>query len=402
VDVCEACGERNPAGSAFCVYCGVYLGWDQRDGDDQSAAPTATNAAQTTATAPPATGPASAGGGPYAGGQPGAGGYPGQAPASPGGQPGAYPGGYQGQPPQPAQPYGAPPGGSPYDVTAPQPTIPQPAVGPPVPPGQAPCPSCGNPNPTSRRFCGKCGQALRPGTGTAGVFQRQQHKRSWWQRFRDPVDRKARRDYRRSLPPLYRWRRVLILLVSLLGVTGLLYALGRDPIGWVKDKWYEVRGTFVAVDTIGFQADPAASVVRGYTPGALGTPEPDDAWATFWDPGRRTATAGCDGRLAATGKVRLNFAEPTRVRRLEVVAGLPASNQNRPFLYRPKRMYVIYEGGCSTIDLRDTADVQKIDIDTTSAVGAITLAIGDAYPARPDAPRPQVALTTVTPLARPN
>src|SRR4029453_18451260 len=87
VDVCEACGERNPAGSAFCVYCGVYLGWDQRDGDDQSAAPTATNAAQAAATAPPATGPGSAGSGPYAGGRPDAGGYPGPGAASPGGHP---------------------------------------------------------------------------------------------------------------------------------------------------------------------------------------------------------------------------------------------------------------------------------------------------------------------------
>jgi hypothetical protein len=97
----------------------------------------------------------------------------------------------------------------------------------------------------------------------------------------------------------------------------------------------------------------------------------------------------------------VNFAEPTRVRRLEIVAGLPANNQNRPFVYRPKRMYAMYEGGCSTIDLSDTADVQKIDIDTTTAVAAITIAIGDAYPARPDAPRPQVALTTLTALARP-
>ena len=27
-DQCSACGERNPAGSAFCVFCGTYLGWE--------------------------------------------------------------------------------------------------------------------------------------------------------------------------------------------------------------------------------------------------------------------------------------------------------------------------------------------------------------------------------------
>lgn len=387
MDVCEACGERNPAGSAFCVYCGVYLGWDQReDGEQSNAAPTAAPTA-----APAGTGQSPAGAGPYAAGS-------GQAPptyptASPGGQAGNS----QAQPGQSYERVEV----SPYEVTAPQPTVPLPGVQP-IPAGQAPCPSCGNPNPTTRRFCGKCGQALRPGTGTAGVYRRQQQKKSWWQRFRDPVDRKARRDYRHSLPPLYRYRRVLVVLVALLAITGLLYALGRNPVGWVKDRYYAVRGTFVAVQTTGYQADPPASVVRGYSAAALGTPEPDDAWATLWTPQGRTPTPGCDGRLAAPGKVRVNFAEPTRVRRLEIVAGLPATNQNRPFVYRPKRVYVMYEGGCSTIDLRDTADVQKVDVDTTTAVGAITIAIGDAYPARPDAPRPQVAMTTLTALARPS
>src|SRR4029453_6234687 len=149
VDVCEACGERNPAGSAFCVYCGVYLGWDQREGEEQSAPNAAPTAPPTAASAGTGQTPAS--------GQPGAGqappAYPGsQGPAYTGGQQGAYSAGNQAQPAGHAY---EPAGVSPYDVTAPQPTVPLPGVQP-IPPGQTPCPSCGNPNPTSRRFCGKC------------------------------------------------------------------------------------------------------------------------------------------------------------------------------------------------------------------------------------------------------
>src|SRR5579885_2588266 len=36
-DVCSECGERNPPNSAFCVFCGHYLGWDERDSPDDEA-----------------------------------------------------------------------------------------------------------------------------------------------------------------------------------------------------------------------------------------------------------------------------------------------------------------------------------------------------------------------------
>src|SRR5699024_7697642 len=31
-DVCTGCGEPNPPGTQFCLFCGIYLGWEERDG----------------------------------------------------------------------------------------------------------------------------------------------------------------------------------------------------------------------------------------------------------------------------------------------------------------------------------------------------------------------------------
>lgn len=351
MDVCEACGERNPAGSAFCVYCGVYLGWDERDEETEAGRPQ-----PVAGTAAPATAPAAA-----------------SAPA----------------PEAVAQ----------RTVAEPQaPTTPIPVI----PAGHGACPACGHPNPAARRFCGRCGHALRPGVGGAIAVPRPPQRRSWWQRFRDPVDRKARRDYRRSLPPLYRWRRVLIVALGICLAIGGSYALGRDPVSWAKDRWYDVRGALVVVDGIGFQAVPEASTANGYNPAALGSPESDDAWATAWSPQAVVPAKACNGQRAAAGTVRLALPQPARIRRLEIVSGLPKDDNNRPFLFRPSRLYVMYgDGRCTPLDLKDDSGVQTFDLDTGEPVSTLTLAVAAAYPARGDARQDLVALSGVTVYTRP-
>jgi hypothetical protein len=349
VDVCEACGEANPAGSAFCVYCGVYLGWDEAEDDAQAARP------QQPATAPTATttGPA----------------------------------------PTPAEPV--------TQVAAAEPQTPAAPI-PVVPAGQSPCPACGNPNPPTRRFCGKCGHALRPSTGSARTLSRQPQHKSWWQRFRDPVDRRARRDYRRSLPLLYRWRRVLIVALVIGLTIGVAYALGRDPVGWAKARYHDLRDSVVVVDGIGFQSVPEGSTPKGYDAAALGSPEADDAWATGWTPQALVPAQACNGQKAATGMVRLALPQPERVRKLEIVSGLPEGASNRPLQFRPSRLLVVYgEGQCTTLDLKDDSAVQTFAIDTGQPVPTLTLAVAAAYPARADAREDLVALSGVTVYARP-
>src|SRR6185437_9249300 len=58
-DLCEACGERNAAGSQFCATCGAYLGWDGAARPVETASPAASHSVASTE--PPAWQPPSAG-----------------------------------------------------------------------------------------------------------------------------------------------------------------------------------------------------------------------------------------------------------------------------------------------------------------------------------------------------
>ena len=359
IDVCEACGEQNPAGSAFCLYCGAYLGWDQKVPAERKQS---------------AAGPSTP--------------QPAQSPAPPTVQPGPQPVAHTAA--QPAA--GTGPAGYP---TAPQPVVT-------IPAGHTACPACGHPNDASRRFCGRCGLALRPGMPTARVSAPREQQ-SWWQRFRDPTDRRARREYRRSLPPLYRWRRVLIGLLVIACAAGVLFVIGKNPVGWVKATWYDVRGTLEPVDGVTFTELPNGSAAQNYDTTALGTPEPDDSWATTWTNAAMAPVADCAGQRAARGMVAVTFTEPVRVRRLEIRAGLPAENSLRPLTFRPSRVFVTYgPGQCAVLQLQDDPGVQAVDIDTGTAVSSLRLAVGAAYPARVDGRQNLVALSGIRVLSRPN
>jgi len=346
-DVCTACGERNPAGSAFCLYCGVYLGWDEASTADRPAARRPVAAGEGAAVSSEArTRVESAG--------------------------------------EPARP-----------------TARQQPVESQWKPGEQPCPQCGHPNATTLRFCAKCGHALRPSQPTTQRTAIPTTK-TWWQRFRDPVDRRARRDYRRSLPPLYRWRRVIIGILAIAVALGVLWAAGNNPVTWAKDRYYDVRGTLVVADQLVYAADPSDSVAPGYDVAALGSAAVDDAWATGWADEIVTPLSGCGNKKAAKGMVRLTFQEPTRVRRLDVVAGLPDADEKRPLQFRPSVLLVMYEGRCTELPLKDSAALQQLTLDTGVPVKELTVAIGGTYPARADAGQPFTALTSLVAFARPH
>lgn len=332
-DVCTACGERNPAGSAFCLYCGVYLGWDQQTAEELGE-PTSV-ASQVPRQATPAVEPQ-------------------------------------------------------YEDVSGRPK-----------PGEAACPQCGVPNAVTLRFCSKCGKALRPSLpssqGPTAVA-----RQSWWQRLWDPKDEKARRDYRRSLPPLYRWRRVIVGIVGIAVVLVGLSVVGKNPVTWAKDRVNDVRGTLVTVDPVVFAGAPAQSVAPDYSAPALGTAPLDDAWATAWVPTALAPLDGCTGKAAAKGMVTLTFKEPVRVRRLDVRAGLPAANAKRALQFRPSVLLVMYEGRCTELQVKDSSDLQQLKLDTGVPVKQLLIAVGGTYPARPDAAENLTALTSVAVLSRPH
>ncbi|WP_112246023.1 zinc ribbon domain-containing protein [Kribbella monticola] len=357
-DVCTACGERNPAGSAFCLYCGVYLGWDQATADERP--PVGQSATEQTAAATQRSS------------QGGAGSVSTQLPS-------VDPAPEQAKPARTTQ----------YEDVSGRPK-----------PGEVACPQCGVPNAVTLRFCSKCGKVLRP-TAFTSQTPPVVASQTWWQRLWDPKDRKARREYRRSLPPLYRWRRVITAVVAIAAVLTVFSIVGKNPVSWAKDRLYDVRGTLVAVDPVVFAGAPPQSVAPTYAAAALGTAPLDDAWATAWDPTKLAPLDGCPGKSAARGMVTVNFKDPVRVRRLDVRAGLPAANANRQLQFRPSTLLVMYEGRCSELQLKDSSDLQQLKLDTGVPVKQLLLAVGGTYPARADAPQNLTALTSVTALSRP-
>ncbi|TDO47262.1 hypothetical protein EV643_109155 [Kribbella sp. VKM Ac-2527] len=388
-DVCTACGERNPAGSAFCLYCGVYLGWNEADRQDGSSTRTPVGAP---GGAPSGTTDEGSGG------QRGAG-YAGGAEHG-GGQRGGVASGaeYGGSGHSGSGNSGAGQGGSGYGAAG------RGGLG--LAGEGAPgllCPQCGHPNEVSLRFCGKCGQVLRP-TLQAIRPAATQVRRSWWQRFWDPADRRARRDYRRSLPPLYRWRRVIVIVLTLAAVFAGLSVVGKNPVGWAKDRYHDLRGTLVVPNEVVYTADPPESVADNRDVAALGSPAVDDAWVTAW-PQTFIPINGCGGEQAAPGMIRLTFSEPVRIRELRVLSGLPPADSQRPLFYSPRTLLVMYGADqCAQLELRrDVPEVQRLELDTKEAVASLTIAIAaDAYPGRENGQQAFVAITTLTPLARPH
>jgi len=318
-DQCSACGERNPAGSAFCVFCGTYLGWDEPGRGP--AGRTDTGATPVTERPTTATQPA---------------------------------------PPSPPQP-------------SPVPSQPAPTPAPPTSSG-TPCPNCGQDNPATRRFCGRCGYPLVAATAAATPSRPAgTPQRGWW----DPEARAARREYRRSLPPLYRWRRVLVSLGVVVGVVLVLTLTGNNPVGYVQERWRELTGDVQPVDNVTAAARPKGSVAPTYDiknlPGSR-----EEAWATAWPEGA-TASGEC-WESPAAGAIVLRWDEPTRVRGLDVWAGLDADNSDRARQFLPKRLGVTFGDLCVPLDLKSTPDRQRLPFDTKTEVTSLVITVADVYP----------------------
>ena len=107
----------------------------------------------------------------------------------------------------------------------------------------------------------------------------------WWDRFWDSGDRAARRSYRRSLPPLYRWRRVLIGLLVLASVIGAVVLTNGSPRAWARDRWSDVfyRDRLQEVWVSEVFIEPADATVNG-APQML-VDNDADAWTMKWTAG---------------------------------------------------------------------------------------------------------------------
>jgi hypothetical protein len=362
--ICEVCGTSNPPGTEFCTNCNSYLAWDRSvlakpSGQPSKPAPPSNQSTQPTqkewATQPPPAG------GPT-------GGYPNVGPADQayasqgyvdpgyGGQ-GYYDGGYN----QGGYQGGYYPGGAAGGA----PTLEQPAY------TDMSCPNCGTINSGTRRFCTHCGYAFfyNEADPYAGYYASSANQAA--------QDRVARKAYRRSLPPLYRWRRVIIgvLVVALLVAVAVL--LHQDPVGIVKGAWYGMRQEYVWVKPVQAAVVPPEATAPKSDPAAL-VDESENEWTMNWAP---TGESSC-GPAPGTGFIVLNLATPTRIRLIQIAPGLADSNPQRKLQPLPKVIGIAFDNGaCHAETLTATPGQQEIKIDSGKPVTRVMIGIGSAYPA---------------------
>ena len=357
--VCESCGAANAAGTEFCMFCGTYLEWTGPEGRPEQDVDTL-----------PGTG---AGEGPAA--TPA---YDAAGLAAADEQPVLL------RTPGPAVLLAAPPPVAPHGPGS--------QVAPPAAPAEAACPACGRVNDPGLHFCSRCGQTLREEpTAPAPAAT------SAWRRMLEERDRSAKRAYRRSLPPLYRWRRVVLAVLVPALVVGGLVVVGRHPVRWAQERWWDVRGTVVAVSGVTAATSPEDASVSGSDPASVvdGT---EQAWSEPWQP---PAEGDSCGGARGTGRVVLSFA-PARVREITINAGLPASNARRPLEFRPQAVGVRFDSGpCRSFTLADAPDVQRLVVDSGVPVRTVMIGFDTTYPARSDG-TPVLSLTEVGLWSRPS
>lgn len=364
--VCESCGAANAAGTEFCMFCGTYLEWTGPEGRPERDVDTlpGTRPGASSTERPPATTAYDAGLA-TAGEQPVLLRTPARAVLV-------------------AEPPEVPPGTGGPALAAPEPT--------PVVAADPPCPACGRVNDPALHFCSRCGQTLREEPAAPAPSAT-----SAWRRMLEERDRSAKRAYRRSLPPLYRWRRVVLAVLVPALVVGGLVAVGRHPVRWAQERWWDLKGSVVAVPGVTAGTSPEDASVTGSDPASLvdGT---EQAWSEPWQP---PAEGDSCGGAKGTGRVVLSFS-PTRVREITINAGLPASNPRRPLEFRPQAVGVRFDSGpCRTFTLADVPDRQRLVVDSGVPVRTVVIGVDTTYPARSDGAQ-VLSLTEVGLWSRPS
>ena len=263
-----------------------------------------------------------------------------------------------------------------------------------------PCPRCSTVNDASRRFCSKCGYVLIADNAVgANVPYRPPRPQGWWARMSDSHDRAARRSYRRSLPPLYRYRRVIVLILMLTVGLGGLYAFGRHPLRWTLQRWDDVRGATVDVTPLRVRIDPKAATVPGSDPNAL-VDKTFQSWTETWQPTKQGESCG---GAPGTGTIVLNMGQPTRIREVDITAGLSDQDPNRALQARPKAIGIILDedtANCRRFVLENVASTQVLKLDSKTTVSQIRIGIDTTF-AEPADGQHVLSITEIGVRARP-
>jgi hypothetical protein len=170
---------------------------------------------------------------------------------------------------------------------------------------------------------------------------------------------------------------VLVLVLATIGGV----ALRRDPIGIVKGGWYSLRGQYLKVSPVQAQVEPAEATAAKSDPAALVDGSVVE-WTMNWAPSQESAC----GPAAGTGVIVLNF-PATRIRQVQIYAGLANDNAQRDLQPKPKGLGLSFDGGpCQPIPLKNTPDMQQFPVDSGEPVTQLRIGIGSTYPVADAAP----------------
>jgi hypothetical protein len=362
--ICESCGEPNPPGTEFCRNCNEFLAWDKAPADPQ---PTTTGATapvipvveQTVPIAQQQTGSTPATVDQTYVDQS----YPDQGHLD------------QGYPDQTSvdQTYvdqGYPDQGNVAQAYT-----------------EIACPTCGTVNPPTRRFCSHCGYSFVAAGGTDPYVDWS----AWTPQAMAARDREAARAYRRSLPPLYRWRRVIIAVIVFALFIGLGALVQIGPVALARSGWYRLTKEYVTVSGVQVMVSPTTASAPDSNPQSL-VDSSKQEWTMGWAP---TGESPSCGPAPGTGTLIFTF-PPTRVRQVVIWPGLDADNPQRALQPQPMMIGIGFpDGSCHPARLDNSADPQRISVDSGAPVTQLRLGIASSYPTTPEM-KPLISLTEVT------
>jgi hypothetical protein len=187
-------------------------------------------------------------------------------------------------------------------------------------------------------------------------------------------------------------------LAAIVVVAVVLALTGNNPVGWVQERWRDLTVDLEPVEGVTAGAWPRGTVAATYDVGTVTSPR-QGAWATVWPPGAE-GTDAC-GTGPAEGAIVLRWETPTRVRGLDVWAGLAEGSESRDRQPRPRVLAVSWDDQCVQLPLEDTPDRQTVEFDTTSEVNALLVKVDDVYPSTSSPPEDLVAIGGLEVLHRP-
>jgi hypothetical protein len=162
-------------------------------------------------------------------------------------------------------------------------------------------------------------------------------------------------------------------------------------------RFYDVKNTLINLPGVTASVIPPEASAADTTPDAL-VDWSEKPWMMNWTDS--TVGSPC-GVTPTTAVIQLSFPAATRVRELDVRAGMLAKYPSRLTQFRPKTIWVAYADQCREVPLQDI-DQQFIPFDTEVSVDSMRVGVMTAYPpAQPEGAQQLLGFTEITVRTRP-